>query len=60
METKTGDSIVQEHDIKCELLGHVRKRKLSYFGHLCTDRGSQITNTVIERLGVWKEGEDAV
>ena len=34
-----------------------RKRKLSYFGHLCRDHGHQITKTVVE--GAWEEGEDA-
>ena len=33
------NSILQELDIKRELLEHVRKRKLSYFGHLCRDHG---------------------
>ena len=31
-----------------ELLGHVRKRKRSYFGHLCRAHGCQITKTVVE------------
>ena len=30
------------------LLGHVRKRKLTYYGHLCRDHGCQITKTVVE------------
>ena len=42
------DAILQEFDIKRELHGHVRKRKLSYFGHLCRDHGCQITKTVVE------------
>ena len=41
-------SILHELDIKSELLGHVRKRKLSYFGHLCRDHGCQITKTIAE------------
>ena len=32
MQKKTDDSLLQELDINHELLGHVRKRKLSYFG----------------------------
>ena len=43
MEKRTDNSILQELDIKRELRGHVRKRKLSYFGHLCRDHGCQIT-----------------
>ena len=43
MEKRTDVSILQELDIKRELLGHVRKRKLSQFGHLC-----QITKTLVE------------
>ena len=35
-------------DIIRELLGHVRKRKRSYFGHLCRAHGYQITKTVVE------------
>ena len=31
-----------------ELLGHVRKRKRSYFGHLCRAHGCQITKTIVE------------
>ena len=31
MEKRTDNSILQELEIKRELLGHVRKRKLSYF-----------------------------
>ena len=38
MEKRTANSILQELDIKHELPGQVRKRKLSYFGHLCRDR----------------------
>ena len=34
--------------IKRELLGHVRKCKLSYFGHLCRYHGCQIAKTVVE------------
>ena len=45
---KPDNSILQELDIKRELLGHVRKRKLSYFGHLCRDHGYQIMKTVVE------------
>ena len=41
-------SILQELDIKRELLGHVRKHKLPYFGHLCRDHACQITKTVVE------------
>ena len=48
MEKRTDNSILQEHDIKRELLGHVRKRKLSYFGHLCRDHGCQMTKTVVD------------
>ena len=48
MEKRTDISILQELDIKRELLGHVRKRKLSYFGHFCRDHGCQITKTVVE------------
>ena len=47
-EERTDNSILQELDIKCELLGHVRKRKLSYFGHLCREHGCQITKTIVE------------
>ena len=46
MEKRTDNSILQELDIKRELLGHVRK--LSYFGHLCRDHGYQIMKTVVE------------
>ena len=46
MEKRTDNSILQELEIKRELLGHVRK--LSYFGHLCRDHGCQITKTVVE------------
>ena len=35
-----------------ELLGHVRKRNRSYFGHLCRVHGCQITTTVVERYVV--------
>ena len=45
---KTDNRILHELGTKCELLGHVRKRKLSYIGHLCTDHGCQITKTVVE------------
>ena len=47
---RTDDSILQELDIVGlrELLGHVRKRKRSYFGHLCRAHGCQITKTVVE------------
>ena len=48
MEKRTDNSIIQELEIKSELLGHVRKRKLSYFGHLCRDHGCQITKTVLD------------
>ena len=48
MEKRTDDSILQELAIERELLGHVRKRKLSYFRHLCRDHGCQITETVVE------------
>ena len=48
MEKRTDNSFIQELEIKRELLGHVRKRKLSYFGHLCRDNGCQITKTVVE------------
>ena len=48
MEKRTDNSIIQELEIKRELLGHVRKRKLSYLGHLCRDHGCQITKTVVE------------
>ena len=48
MEKITDNSILQELDIERELLGHVRKRNLSYFGHLCRDHGCQITKTVVE------------
>ena len=48
MEKRIDINILQELDIKRELLGHVRKRKLSYFGHLCRDHGCQITKTVVE------------
>ena len=30
------------------VLGHVRKRKRSYFGHICRAHGCQITKTVVE------------
>ena len=39
---------LEAHEIKRELLGHVRKRKLSYFGHICRDHGCQITKTIVE------------
>ena len=39
MEKRTDNSILQELEIKRELFGHVRKRKLSYYGHLCRDHG---------------------
>ena len=42
------DNILQELGIKRELLGHVRKRKLSYYEHPCRDRSCQITKTVVE------------
>ena len=48
MEKRTDNSILQELEIKRELLGHVRKRKLTYYGHLCRDHGCQITKTVVE------------
>ena len=48
MEKRTDNSILQELEIKRELLGHVRKRKLTYYGHLCRDYGCQITKTVVE------------
>ena len=48
MEKRTDNSILQKLDIKRELLGHVRKRKLSYFGQLCRDHGFHITKTVVE------------
>ena len=48
MEKRTDNSILQKLDIKRELFGHVRKRKLSYFGHLCSDHGCRITKTVVE------------
>ena len=48
MEKRTDNSILQELEIKRELLGHVRKRKLTYYGHLCRDHGCQLTKTVVE------------
>ena len=48
MEKRTDNSILQELEIKRELLGHVRQRKLTYYGHLCRDHGCQITKTVVE------------
>ena len=48
MEKRTDNSVLQELEIKRELLGHVRKRKLTYYGHLCRDHGCQITKTVVE------------
>ena len=59
MEKRTDNSILQVGllEIKRELLGHVCKRKLSYFGHLCRDHGCQITKTAVEGY-TWKEGED--
>ena len=48
MEKRTDYSILQELEIKRELLGHVRKRKLTYYGHLYRDHGCQITKTVVE------------
>ena len=48
MEKRTDNSILQELEIKRELLGHVRKRNLTYYGHLCRDHGCQITKTVVE------------
>ena len=48
MEKRTDNSILQELEIKRELLGHVRKRKLTYYGHLCRDHDCQITKTVVE------------
>ena len=42
------DHLITVIYIKRELLGHVRKRKLSYFGHLCRDHGFQITKTAVE------------
>ena len=48
MEERTDNSILQELEIKRELLGHVRKRKLTYYGHLCRDHGCQITKTAVE------------
>ena len=59
MEKRTDNSILQELEIKRELLGHVRKLKLSYYGHLCRDHGCQITKTVVEGYVEQKEGEDA-
>ena len=59
MEKRTDNRILQELEIKRELLGHVRKRKLSYYGHLCRDHGCQITKTVVEGQDTLKEGEDA-
>ena len=47
MEKRTDNSILQEHDIKRELLEHVRKRKLSHVEHLCRDNGCHITKTVV-------------
>ena len=47
-EKRNDDSIPYELGIKHELLGHVRKRKLSYYGPLCGDHGSQITKTVVD------------
>ena len=48
MEKRTDDSILQELDIKRELVGHVRNSKLSYFGHLRRDHGCQLTKTIVE------------
>ena len=39
MQKRTDDSILRELDITRGFFGHVRKRKLSYFGHLCRDHG---------------------
>ena len=55
---RTDDSILQELDIICESPGHVRKRKRSYFGHLCRARGCQITKTS-RRVRGWKDIADA-
>ena len=46
MEKRTNNRMLKELEIKRELLGHVRKRKLTYYGHLCRDHGCQITKTV--------------
>ena len=48
MEKRTDISILQDLDIKYELIGHVLKRKLSYFGQLGSDHGCQLTKTVVE------------
>ena len=48
LDEKKEKIIQQELDMKRELLGHVRKRKLYYFGHLCRYHGCQITKTVVE------------
>ena len=51
---KPDDFILLALAIKCELLGHVRRRKPSQFGHLCWDHGYQLY-----WKGTSKEGEDA-
>ena len=48
MEKRTDNGILQDVDVKRELLGHVRKRNRLYFEHLCRDHGCQITRTVVE------------
>ena len=57
----TDNSIIQVLDIKRELHGHFRKRKVSYFRHICRGHGCQITTTVVEEYaeGRRRRGEGA-
>ena len=43
-------SILEQLNTKRELLAHVRKRKLTYFGHLHREGGCQLTRTVVQGL----------
>ena len=50
MERRSNDSIMQELGFRPKLLGIVKYRKLSYFGHMCRPSGCSLVRDVV--LGV--------
>lgn len=47
-ERRSDEDILKELDVQRELLAFIRKRKLSYFGHMCRPSGCQITKATFQ------------